>query len=248
MQPGWYPDPTGRFEHRYHNGSGWTADVSTDGQRMVDAFGVAPSATRPVPAAPGGGPPPPPGGSAGNGLATAAMVLGIIGAVFGAMIVFFFLAAPLGILALVFGLIGRSRARTTGRGRGASITGLVLGPLAVVLSVVGVIIGWDELRDAFREARDSFEVGNHSVDIDRCQLGDGGVVVAGTLINESTRTKDYDLLIEILHRGDGRLLGSGRTTITELDPDDAATFELTVAIEQGSGPEIRCSIAEVSMG
>ena len=24
---GWYPDPTGRFEYRYHNGAAWTADV-----------------------------------------------------------------------------------------------------------------------------------------------------------------------------------------------------------------------------
>ena len=33
---GWYPDPTGRFEYRYHNDRHWTADVSTNGQRYVD--------------------------------------------------------------------------------------------------------------------------------------------------------------------------------------------------------------------
>ena len=33
---GWYPDPTGRFEYRYHNDQVWTADVSSSGQRFVD--------------------------------------------------------------------------------------------------------------------------------------------------------------------------------------------------------------------
>ena len=45
-QPGWYPDPSGRFEFRFHNGSLWTADVSTNGQRYVDPLGAAPSRHR----------------------------------------------------------------------------------------------------------------------------------------------------------------------------------------------------------
>ena len=43
--PGWYNDPAGRFEYRYHNGAVWTSDVASHGQRYVD------------PMAPGGGPP-----------------------------------------------------------------------------------------------------------------------------------------------------------------------------------------------
>lgn len=34
--PGWYSDPSGRFEHRYHNGERWTSDVSSRGVRYVD--------------------------------------------------------------------------------------------------------------------------------------------------------------------------------------------------------------------
>ncbi|HEY7135723.1 MAG TPA: DUF2510 domain-containing protein [Acidimicrobiia bacterium] len=29
--PGWYPDPTGRHEVRYHDGSSWTQYVSDAG-------------------------------------------------------------------------------------------------------------------------------------------------------------------------------------------------------------------------
>jgi hypothetical protein len=39
--PGWYPDPLGRFEHRYWDGAIWTEWVSTDGQLAID--------TEPVP-------------------------------------------------------------------------------------------------------------------------------------------------------------------------------------------------------
>jgi hypothetical protein len=50
---GWYPDPLGRFDHRWFDGTRWTADVSLAGVRRVDPDGIAPpsSATgRRVPA------------------------------------------------------------------------------------------------------------------------------------------------------------------------------------------------------
>ncbi|MGA0270730.1 MAG: DUF2510 domain-containing protein, partial [Ilumatobacteraceae bacterium] len=37
---GWYPDPLGRYDHRWFNGTSWTADVSTDGVRQVDPLGI----------------------------------------------------------------------------------------------------------------------------------------------------------------------------------------------------------------
>ena len=33
---GWYADPTGRFDHRYWNGSEWTVHASRDGETTVD--------------------------------------------------------------------------------------------------------------------------------------------------------------------------------------------------------------------
>lgn len=41
--PGWYADPTGRFEHRYWDGQGWTAHVGANGQQQVDAMTSPPS-------------------------------------------------------------------------------------------------------------------------------------------------------------------------------------------------------------
>jgi hypothetical protein len=36
VQPGWHPDPHGRFEFRYWDGSRWTANASRNGQQFTD--------------------------------------------------------------------------------------------------------------------------------------------------------------------------------------------------------------------
>ncbi len=38
--PDWYPDPHGRFDQRYHNGTVWTAYVARDGEQLTDPDGV----------------------------------------------------------------------------------------------------------------------------------------------------------------------------------------------------------------
>ncbi len=62
---GWQADPTGRFEHRYWDGSQWTDHVSNAGVASTDAFATAaestspaaPEPTTPVDEAPGWGDP-----------------------------------------------------------------------------------------------------------------------------------------------------------------------------------------------
>jgi hypothetical protein len=74
----------------------------------------------------------------GAGMATTGMVLGIVGIVlcwtaFGGML--------LGLLALVFGIIGLQRVRRgEGSGRGRAITGIVTGALGLVLGVVFLFV------------------------------------------------------------------------------------------------------------
>lgn len=34
--PAWHPDPSGRFQYRWWNGSEWTSQVATDGQHLID--------------------------------------------------------------------------------------------------------------------------------------------------------------------------------------------------------------------
>jgi len=75
-------------------------------------------------------PPPQPPGAGGP--AVAALVLGIIGVVLSFTIVFGFV---LGALAIVFGAVAISRARTPGGGsKGMGIAGLVLGIVAILFA------------------------------------------------------------------------------------------------------------------
>lgn len=80
------------------------------------------------------GPPPQPQ----NGLGVTALVLGIIGAV-----TFFtvWMGIVLGVLALIFGLVGLSKARKgMATNKGVALAGTILGGIAVVVSVVWLVV------------------------------------------------------------------------------------------------------------
>lgn len=84
----------------------------------------------------------------GNGLATAALVTGIVGAFFGLSVPIPFLgiasaivAAPVGIVAVALGFPGLSKAKRMGAGRGAALTGIILGFFAIGITVI-VTLGW----------------------------------------------------------------------------------------------------------
>jgi hypothetical protein len=76
-----------------------------------------------------------------NGLATAALVCGIVG-----LVLFWtvWIGLILGILAIVFGAVGRSRAAQGATNRSQATAGLWLGIAAVVVSIlfIGLLTSW----------------------------------------------------------------------------------------------------------
>ncbi|GAA0664941.1 hypothetical protein GCM10009548_36210 [Streptomyces malaysiensis subsp. malaysiensis] len=73
-----------------------------------------------------------------NGHGTAALVLGIIGLVLFASIV---LGIVLGVLAIIFGVLGRARAKSgEATNGGSALAGVILGAVAVVVSVVMIFV------------------------------------------------------------------------------------------------------------
>ncbi|MEU9121985.1 DUF4190 domain-containing protein [Streptomyces sp. NPDC048506] len=93
-----------------------------------------------------------------NGLGIAALILGIIGALSGIPMILFWLAGPLGLLALIFGLVGMSRAKKgQATNKGVAITGTILGALAIVLAVVGVIVTVLAVNKAVDEVHKEYE-------------------------------------------------------------------------------------------
>ncbi len=92
-----------------------------------------------------------PGGLAPrNGFGTAALVLGLIGLALSIVLI----GAVPGLLAIIFGAIGRSRARrreaTNG---GAALAGIITGLLAVVVAVALVAVGLSLIRTEFNRYR-----------------------------------------------------------------------------------------------
>ena len=101
-----------------------------------------PSDRPPYPTQPG---PPPGQGAAGyptgtrrrNGMGTAALVLGVVGMVLVVLILFAPLGAFLGLLAVLFGILGIMRVNQgVADNRGQAVAGLVTGGLALVIGVV----------------------------------------------------------------------------------------------------------------
>lgn len=152
---GWYADPLGIHEKRFFNGNVWTDRVTDREVEGRDSLG---NATPPPPftptvsgiapqyAGPRYGVAPQYGTHPqyvvaqqyvvvnpqhiGNGFAVAALVLGIIGVVFAAS---FVLAWICGLLALIFGLLGRGKATRGASLGGLATAGIVLGCVALVL-------------------------------------------------------------------------------------------------------------------
>jgi hypothetical protein len=120
---------------------------------MTDPFPPAPNTPEPPqssPSAPGpqpygqqpysGWPPSAPPSRPGSGFAITALVLGIVGILFGLVPLTFWIAGPLGVTGLIFGLVafGRNKRARAPKKMAAWGSGLSVGALA--LSVVGAVI------------------------------------------------------------------------------------------------------------
>ncbi len=223
---GWYPDPAGRFELRYHNGGAWTADVSTDGERYVDPQGTRPS-VRPV-------------GSGGgrNRLAVAAMVLGITSVSLGWIPFVFALAAVAAVLGIVFGVAGRARAAQSGVGGGFALTGIITGFVGLLVCALGLVftIAFARAIDAYTDPEPSTAV------IDRCTLDGSTAIAAGTITNDGSKRTDYSIRVDFVRAGTNNVARSARVEIDDLDAGATAPFSVTRNV---SVDEIDCVIARV---
>lgn len=225
---GWFPDPLGRYEYRYFNGAVWTADVSNGGNRLVDPNGTAPQQAS---SGPGGYPAPLAAAGAGgafgayeppksNGIAVAALVCGIIGALiaWAPFVVIFGLI--LAILAVIFGVQGLKRAKEVDKGRGVALAGLILGVAGIVLSAIGIwltVVVW-------REVVDFIEPGPVVAEVTGCRSDGVFVEAGGTLTNRSSTRRDYTLFVEIEgSRGDRTLIDQ----LTNVAPGETVEWEVS---------------------
>ncbi len=220
---GWFPDPNGRHEHRYFNGRAWTADVADAGQRAVDPFGAGPSpaAVRPpAPRSPQGG----------NGIATAALVCGLIAVVLAWMPFIVVAGLVLAVLAIVFGIQGLRRATAGGPGRGKALAGVVLGAVGLALSVLGVILS----VVVFREVSAFIDPVANRVEVTDCVVGDGVARASGTLTNLADESAEFSLFVEIT--ADDRVVEADNARqVGPVAPGATAPWQVTTLVDSPAG-------------
>jgi hypothetical protein len=230
---GWYPDPMGRFEYRYHNGTSWTADVATGGKRFVDPL------ASPGPlsgAGPGRGPSTQV--RAGNGIALAGMVCGIVSLVIGWVPFIGLLGIVAAIVGLSLSIPGLARARETGEHRSFAVTGIITSVLGLVVGALGIVLA----VVLFRAVQRFDSPGAHDARLDSCAVEDGYLVATGEITNNSSKERDYTILVRLelgeRHRVEVDAVAPGATAsfTARSDERDDVSGSPNCAIEEVNGP------------
>lgn len=230
LPSGWFPDPHGRHDHRWFNGTAWTADVADDGQRLVDPLGAAPSVG---------------GGHArahgeGNGVATGALTCGLIALAFAWMPVLVVIGVVLGMLGLFLGVSGLRRARQVGSGRGMALTGIISGSAALALSSVGIVFTVSLIREVTR----FISPGPVDTEVVSCEVGPGSIVVEATITNLRDRVRDYTVFGVVAEpRGVSDLVAE----VSRVDAGETERFQLRRSLVSDE-PDGACDVRLVVHG
>lgn len=132
-----------------------------------------------------------------NGLGVAALVLGIIGALFGMIPLTFAIAGILGVTGLVLGLVGWARARRgEATNRRTAISGTVLSALATALATWGAVIMFqttNQLFDDVDELLDDLDpsVTSPAIPADADALAAGTIPPGTYLVGEDVPAGTY---------------------------------------------------------
>jgi hypothetical protein len=243
--PGWYSDPRARFELRYHNGRAWTADVSTGGERFVDPRGTRPAPPMSAQSTPGVPQNTPEVPGQKNAIATASMVLGIVAICIGWMPFVVILGIIAAVLAIVFGVKGRTRAiaasaagADAGEGAGFAVAGIVTGAVALLVCIGGVVFSVSLIR-----AVDRFEnPAEHDAAITSCVLGGDELTATGTLTNTSDQSASFTVRIFFVRPGTDNARHQANVTLDDVGPGETGSFEVS---RQVGGTDLDCIIGAV---
>lgn len=225
-RPGWFPDPWGRWDLRWHNGAQWTADVSSDGRRFVDPLGTSGATVV---------------AGTGERSGAAAVALGALALTFAWMPVF----VVFGVVSALAAVIVAMRARTRMRRAGAPTPrlvriGLILGSGAMVVAVFGV---W--LTTVFvGEVRRYTEIGPYAVEVTSCTVVDEFAVAEGRITNRSDGQRDYRVVVSLLDRF--RSVATIGALVYEVDPGATGSFTVRSFVGDLDAGDLACEVDDVT--
>lgn len=208
----------------------------------------------PPPAPPAGGfspppsPPVPPVGGApspNNGLAIAALVLGIL--------TFVCLGPIAGILAIVFGFLGMKKANEMGgTGKGMSIAGIVLGIVGTVASILFLVFvvfaanqASDSISDSVKNWSGEANASDYNVTVEKCAVDStfDSPEMTIKVTNKTSTEKSYIFNYEF-RSGSGALIDSGSSFPEMIPPNGSKLVEIS-SFEDVKSPSVKCEITSV---
>ncbi len=214
--PGWYPDPVGDHDLRYHNGTRWTGDVSSDGNRFVAPL-VAP----------------PPSRTPTSG--TLALTCGVL-ALSTAWIPFVcVVGAVLAIVAIASGL----RSRRYPRASGKATAGIAMGAVGLVLAIGGL---W--LSVVTVQALSRFDdPGPHEVELTDCAEVGTATSATGTITNLDDSSRSYVVEVDFVNDPATSLDRYAEVAVDDVDPGETREFAVDQDLRYS---ELDCVVSDVT--
>ena len=209
--------------------------------------GNTPPPPPPAPPTPPASPVPPVGGasSPNNGLAIAALVLGIL--------TFVCLGPIAGVLAIIFGFLGLKKANEMGgTGKGMSIAGIVLGAVGTIASILFLVLvvfaadqASDSISDSVKNWSGEANASDYNVTVEKCAVDEtfDSPEMTIKVTNKTSGEKNYIFNYEF-RSGSGTLIDSGSSFPETIPPNGSKLVEIS-SFEEVTSPSVKCEITSV---
>lgn len=170
-----------------------------------------------------------------NGLALAALLVGIFG---------FCIGAIGGVVAVILGFLGMKKPT----GKGMAITGIILGFINIIVSgivLVMLIAGVGLFSKAVSDATGIADPSTYSITVDDCRVSSAGTATAGgTITNKAGKEKSFSITVEFVDKSTGDSVES-TTTETSIAPKDDRDYSVFSAEIPRGTRAITCRVKEV---
>ncbi|MFZ4515787.1 MAG: DUF4190 domain-containing protein [Acidimicrobiia bacterium] len=191
-----------------------------------------------APSTPGWGAPtaaaPAPVPSKTNGLALAALLVGIFG---------FCIGAIGGVVAIILGFLGLKKPN----GKGMAITRIILGFVNVILSVVAIVMlvaGVGVFSKAVSDATGIADTNTYEITIDDCRVrSSGSAEASGVITNTASSERSFTIVIEFVDKATQSSVEESRTVTSIAPGEDRDYSALTLNPPTTRG--LSCRVKEV---
>jgi hypothetical protein len=187
---------------------------------------------------------PMPSGPPSNGLATTGFVCGLVGLIICLIPFGIFFGGIVAVIGIVFGFLGRSRAREVGTGRGMATAGSVLGVVGLIVGVLWLVV----FGSIFNRVKDNIVIneGDFTVSPQTCRANRFGSLEASGTITNTTNSDKILVQVHVTVRDSrGVAIGANEDFVGGVDAHSTHSYFVTVSLDDPTVSEPHC---EVSVG